>query len=889
MITGNEIRKSFLEHFVKQGHTVVKSSSLVPDKDPTLLFTNAGMVQFKNVFLGQQRLPYARAASSQKCLRISGKHNDLEAVGRDTYHHTFFEMLGNWSFGDYYKAEAIEWAWELLTREWGLPKDKLWATVYVDDDDAEKLWAKISGLPMERIRRFGEKDNFWEMGETGPCGPCSEIHLDRGPEACDKQGRAGHECRVNGDCARYIELWNLVFIQYNRHDDRSLSELPAKHVDTGMGLERITAVLQDVLSNYDTDLFQSVIRQIEDVVTHVGNRKKYGESDEADVSYRAIADHARAMSFLIADGLRPGNGQREYVLRRLIRRACRHARRLEVGMIDRLLVCACEGVIQALGDAYPELVAEQNTIQQVVREEVTRFHTTLMMGEPFLASAIHSIRQLGGLVLPGEVAFRLHDTYGYPLDMTEDILRDYGITVDREGFDKLMEDQRTRGREARLSQTLESASLIATGTVFPTCFIGYDRLCGESTVLAIYGNGEGKQEVVEGEEIDILTAETPFYGESGGQVGDRGRITTSRGDIAEVIDTQHPTPQLTAHRSRVKKGRIQMGDKVELSVDPRHRQRTMLNHSATHILHAVLRQELGPHVRQAGSLVAPDRLRFDFHHSGPIVDEKLAAIEDLVNQHIRADAGVTIDEMNYQDAIRAGALAFFGDKYGDRVRVVKIGEFSTELCGGTHVHASGEIGIFKLHSEGGVAAGVRRVEAFTGEGALELIASFEQRLKEIGALVRGGADDAVDKVKKLLEHQKELEKEIEKLRGQFEKDQIPELLVKKRSVDGANILISQVDGLDAKQLRDVADQVKEQLGSAVIVLASAGEANVNLVASVSKDLTKKFHAGNIIKELARLVGGGGGGRPDFAQAGGKEPGQIPAALKRAEELIQQAK
>jgi alanyl-tRNA synthetase len=894
MLTGNEIRKSFLDYFIKQGHTAVKSSSLVPDKDPTLLFTNAGMVQFKNVFLGQERLPYVRAASSQKCLRISGKHNDLEAVGRDTYHHTFFEMLGNWSFGDYYKAEAIEWAWELLTNEWGLPKDKLWATVYLDDDQAEKLWAKISGLPTERIRRFGEKDNFWEMGETGPCGPCSEIHLDRGPEACDRQAQPGHECRVNGDCARYIELWNLVFIQYNRHEDRRLSDLPAKHVDTGMGLERIAAVLQNVLSNYDTDLFQSVIRQIEDVVTHVGNRKKYGESHEADVSYRAIADHARAMSFLIADGLRPGNGQREYVLRRLIRRACRHARRLGVGMIDRLLLCACEGVIQTLGDAYPELVAEQNTIEQVVREEESRFHTTLMMGEPFLASAIHSVRQLGGLVLPGEVAFRLHDTYGYPLDMTEDILRDYGMTVDREGFNKLMEEQRTRGREARVvkldfSDQIDISDLASLNLQPSITFVGYDRLEVESRVRALISGGESKSEVVEGMNVDIYTAETPFYGESGGQVGDRGTITTARGDIVEVLDTQHPTPQLTAHRGRVKRGRVQIGDKVGLSVDSRHRQRTMLNHSATHILHSVLRRELGAHVRQAGSLVAPDRLRFDFHHTGAIPDEKLAAIEAKVNSYVREDAGVTIDEMNYQDAIRAGALAFFGDKYGDRVRVVKIGDFSTELCGGTHVKRSGQIGIFKLPFESGVAAGVRRVEAFTGEGALELITSYEQRLKEIGALVRGSADDAVDKVKKLLERQKELENEVEKLRGQFEKDLIPELLAKKQSLNGANILVSQIDGLDAKQLRDIADQLKEKLGSGIVVLASAGEANVNLVASVSKDLIQKYHAGNIIKELARMVGGGGGGRPDFAQAGGKEPGQIASALKRAEELIRQTK
>jgi len=878
MITGNEIRTSFLNYFTKHGHMVVKSSALVPEKDPTLLFTNAGMVQFKNVFLGQERLPYKRAASSQKCLRISGKHNDLEAVGRDTYHHTFFEMLGNWSFGDYYKAEAIEWAWELLTREWGLPKDRLWATVYLDDDEAEKLWAKISGLPMERIRRFGEKENFWEMGETGPCGPCSEIHLDRGPAACDKQNQAGHECRVNGDCARYIELWNLVFIQFNRHEDRGLSELSAKHVDTGMGLERITAVMQQVLSNYDIDYMRELTATTEKLTG-----RKYGADPVADISFRVIDDHARAVSFLLADGVMPSNEGRGYVLRRLLRRAARHGRL--IGLREPFLHKVATTVASVMGGAYPELRAEEQRICDVIRTEEDRFGETLDRGLVLLEDATAKLKAEKKKTLPGEVAFRLYDTFGFPLDLTEDILRGEDITVDQAGFETLMVEQRTRGREARDVASMQSKIQLDR----QVSFIGYDRLEGESPVLAIYGDGNGKPEAVEGEEIDILTAETPFYGESGGQVGDRGMIETPRGDILEVIDTQHPTPQLTAHRARVKKGRVQVGDRVRLTVDPKHRQMTMLNHSATHILHAVLRRELGSHVRQAGSLVAPDRLRFDFHHTGAIPDEKLAQIEAEVNGYIREDAGVSINEMNYQDAIGAGALAFFGDKYGDRVRVVKIGDFSTELCGGTHVERSGKIGLFKLPFESGVAAGVRRVEAFTGEGALALIQSYEQRLKEIGALVRGNSHDAVEKVKKLLERQKDLEKEIEKLRGQFEKDQTLELLEKKQVVNGANILVSRVDGLDAKQLRDVADQLKEKLGSGIVVLAGAGDATVNLVTSVSKDLTKKFHAGNIIKELARIVGGGGGGRPDFAQAGGKEPGQITAALKHAEEIIRQTK
>ena len=876
MITASEIRKSFLDYFVKQGHTVVKSSSLVPDKDPTLLFTNAGMVQFKNIFLGQERLPYVRAASSQKCLRISGKHNDLEAVGRDTYHHTLFEMLGNWSFGDYYKAEAIEWAWELLTKEWGLPKDKLYATVYKNDDDAEQLWFKISGLPRERVSRFGEKENFWEMGETGPCGPCSEIHLDRGPAACDRPAVAGHECRVNGDCARYIELWNLVFIQYNRAEDRSLSELPAKHVDTGMGLERITAVMQKVLSNYDIDSMRALTATTEKLTGKI-----YGVDPTADISYRVIDDHARAVSFLIADGVMPSNEGRGYVLRRLLRRAARHGRL--IGLKEPFLHEVAKTVAAVMGDAYPQLRNEEQRIRDVIRIEEERFGETLDRGLILLEDATAKLKAKNKKTLSGEIAFRLYDTYGFPLDLTEDILRGENIDVDQTGFEKLMAAQRARGREARETVSLESKIQLDR----QVCFIGYDRLQGESSVLGIFAGGASKSEAVQGDEIDLLTAETPFYGESGGQVGDRGVIRTTRGDLIEISDTQHPTPQLISHRGKVVKGRVQVGDKVELQVDGKHRRKTMLNHSATHILHAVLRRELGQHVRQAGSLVTPDRLRFDFNHTGAIADEKLALIEAQVNQHVREDAGVSIQELSYDDAIRQGALAFFGDKYGDRVRVVKIGDFSTELCGGTHIRASGEIGLFKLHFEGGVAAGVRRIEAFTGEGALDLIHGYELRLKEIGELLRSGADDAVDRVKKLLDRQKELEREIEKLRGQFDKDRIPDLLAKKQSVDGASVLISQVDGVDGKQLRDIADQLKEKLGSGVVVLASAGEANVNLVAAVSKDLTKKYHAGNIIKVLAGMVGGGGGGRPDFAQAGGKEPANIGAALKRAEELVRQ--
>ena len=878
MLTGNEIRKSFLDFFARQGHTVVKSSSLMPEKDPTLLFTNAGMVQFKNVFLGLERLPYARAASAQKCLRISGKHNDLEAVGRDTYHHTFFEMLGNWSFGDYYKEEAIGWAWELLTKEWGLPREKLWATIFRDDDEAERTWRKVAALPPERILRFGEKENFWEMAETGPCGPCSEIHIDRGAEACDRKKEKGHRCQVNGSCARFIELWNLVFIQYNRSEDGKLAELSAKHVDTGMGLERVAAVRQGVLSNYDVDFMRDLITATEGLAS-----KRYGADATVDVSFRVIADHARAVSFLIADGVAPGNEGRGYVLRRLLRRAARHGRLM--GLKGPFLHQMATTVVEVMGGAYAELRSEEGRIRAMIRAEEERFAETLDKGLALLEVALGELRRQKKRLLSGEVAFRLYDTYGFPLDLTEDILSTEGITVDQRGFERLMEEQRGRAREAREISQVD----LRIAPKQEIRFLGYDRLDAESRVIAIYAEGQGRKEIGEGTEADLITEATPFYGESGGQVGDRGVIKSARGDQLEVIDTQHPTPQLIIHKGRVKRGRFQVGDRVYLKVDAGHRQRTMLNHSATHILHSVLREELGAHVRQAGSLVAPDRLRFDFSHPGAIPPEKLEEIEKRVNERIRLDAEVRIEESSFDEAVRQGALAFFGEKYGDRVRVVRIGDFSAELCGGTHVHRSGEIGIFKLQSEGGVAAGTRRVEAVTGEGALDLIRRYEERLKEIGELVRANPDETVEKVKKLLLQQRELEKEVERLRGQFSKNQIPELLAKRQNINGINILITRVDGMDNKQLRETADQLKEQMGSGVVFLISAGETNVTMVSFVSKDLTSRYHAGNLIKEVAPIVGGGGGGRPDFAQAGGKEPSKIGAALKKAEEIIRQSK
>ena len=883
MTSGKAIRDSFLDFFKDKTHTVVQSSSLVPAQDPTLLFTNAGMVQFKNIFLGVEQASFKRAASAQKCLRISGKHNDLETVGRDTYHHTFFEMLGNWSFGDYYKEEAIAWAWELLTGVWGLPEDKLYATVFRNDDEAEELWQRITGLPAERVQRFDEKDNFWEMGDTGPCGPCSEIHLDRGPEACDHKGEAGHACAVNADCARYIELWNLVFIQYNRDAGGELHELPAKHVDTGMGLERITAVLQGVFSNYDVDLFRNIITATEELAG-----RTYGDSAEDDVSFRVIADHARAVNSLIADGVLPSNDGRGYVLRRLLRRAARHGRLL--GFEEPFLFRLVEPVAGVLGEAYPELRTEAERIVETIKAEEARFADTLDKGLVLLEDSLAKLRKNKGKSLPGDVAFRLYDTYGFPVDLTEDILRNEGIAVDHEGFERLMDQQRKRGRAAKaVSATFTGGlvgSLEAGVELRPSAFVGYDRLTHESQVTALSRGDEPAKEAQEGDDVELIVAETPFYAEAGGQVGDTGIIRTARGDTVEVLDTQHPTPEVSVHRGKVVGGRIAAGDDVELAVDGERRQRAMLNHSATHILHAVLREQLGATVRQAGSLVAPDRLRFDFTHDGPVDPEILERIERDVNERIRDNGGVSTEEMDYDDAIQAGAMAFFGDKYGDRVRVVRIGDFSTELCGGTHIHQAGDIGLFRLSAEGGVSAGVRRIEAVTGATAFDVMRAYDAVLAEITALLRSTNEDAVDKVRRLLERQKELERQLAELKGQLGQNRVPELLGKaQKNAAGASYIIEKVEGLDGRQLRDTVDQLRQQRPDAFVFLASPGEKNVMLAAGAGSDLDGRYHAGDIIKQVAPTVGGGGGGRPDFAQAGGKQPQKTDEALRLAREIV----
>ncbi len=877
-MTGDQIREGFLDFFRQRGHTVVPSAPLVPRNDPSLMFTNAGMVQFKQVFLGNETRPYRRAVDSQKCLRISGKHNDLEQVGRDTYHHTFFEMLGNWSFGDYYKREAIEWAWELLTGVWKLPKDRLYATVYTTDEEAASLWAERTDIGRDRTLRF-EAENFWELGETGPCGPCSEIHIDRGPEACDRRADPTHHCAVNAGCARYIELWNLVFIQHNRDEKGKLSDLPAKHVDTGMGFERIATVLQGVGDNYAVDVLRAIVHAAEELAD-----KRYGASARDDVSLRVIADHARAVTFLVADGILPSNEGRGYVLRRLLRRAARHGKLL--GLDRPFLHQVVSAVVGAMGCAYPEIAAQHARIAEVVKGEEERFAATLDRGLALLAGEVENARAAKARVLSGQVAFRLYDTYGFPLDLTEDILAGEGLAVDKDGFAREMDAQRERARGARRFADAEAAPEVIAGGGLRTRFVGDRIVEWESEILALLVDGqETRGPVRAGAQVDVVTAETPFYAESGGQVGDRGWLESASGAKVEVTDTQKIAPGVTAHRGVVREGALAAGDRVRLRIDSERREAARLNHSATHLLHAALRRRLGEHVKQAGSLVTPERLRFDFSHHKPVDDAALRDIEDETNAHIRANAEVSSEEMAYDDAIKAGALAFFGDKYGDRVTVVRMGDFSTELCGGTHVARTGDIGVLKIRGESGVAAGVRRLEAVSGEGALELIRGHEAVLREIGALLRAPGEEVAARLEKLLAQQRELEKRIAELQGKLAGGATRDVLTDARRVDGITVLATRVDGLDDKGLREMVDRVRDRMGSGVVVLGAVQGERAILLAGVTKDLTGRYHAGNIIKQLAPLVGGGGGGRPDFAQAGGKDPSRLDEALAAAYELL----
>ncbi|HYA33989.1 MAG TPA: alanine--tRNA ligase [Candidatus Binataceae bacterium] len=881
--TTARIRQSFLDFFRERDHAIVPSASLVPKGDPTLLFTNAGMVPFKDYFLGVRTAPYKRVADCQKCLRISGKHNDLEAVGRDTYHHTFFEMLGNWSFGDYYKHEAIQWHWELVNGVWGIDASRLWATVYKDDNEAEQAWLDFKFLPRERVLRFGEKDNFWEMGETGPCGPCSEIHIDRGVEACDGKPHLGQACAVNVDgCSRFIELGNLVFIQYNRDNSGALTPLPMKHVDTGTGLDRVASVLQTFerksprpLGNYDTDLFQTIIRKIEEAARKFGAEERYGKSETIDISFRAIADHARTIAFLAAEGIFPGNSDREYVMRRIVRRAARHGRYL--GIHRPFLAMAVEGVNESMGDAYPELREHAKRTADVVGQEEERFGETLDRGLELIDAERKRLKDSGKHTLAGEVAFKLYDTYGFPLDLTEDVLRSDAIDVDTAGFERLMEEQRERARAARKDSSLGPELIL--GAELKSRFVGYRATEGASEILAVSATG--------GNSIAIVVAETPFYPEGGGQVGDRGVIESGSGSILEITDTRKADGAIV-HVGRILHGDARdfaKGAHVRLKVDAARREATMLNHSATHILHYALRDILGTHVHQAGSLVEPAHLRFDFHHTGKISESDLRTIEDEVNARIRENAPVTTEEMAYDDAIKAGALAFFGDKYGDRVRVVKMGDFSVELCGGTHVDNTGRIGLLKLDSESGIAAGVRRVEAMTGRGALDAIREREKILGEIASHLGARDTQAIERLEKLLAREKELEKKLRQLEqklasgGGGSAETVSD-------AGGVKIVTLAVEGVEAPALREIADRLRQKYKSCVVAIGSSIDSEkAALVVAVTPDLTARVKAGDIVKRIAPIIGGSGGGRPDFAQAGGKEPSKLGQALDRVRTVI----
>jgi len=871
MHSSADLRTAFLEYFRQHGHEVVPSSSLVPGNDATLLFTNAGMVQFKDVFLGQDERSYTRAASSQRCVRAGGKHNDLENVGYTARHHTFFEMLGNFSFGDYFKREAIGYAWEFLTGTLKLPAERLWVTVYADDDEAADIWLKEIGVDVSRFTRIGDKpggkpyesDNFWSMGDTGPCGPCTEIFYDHGPEI-----PGGPPGSPDEDADRYIEIWNLVFMQYNRDGAGKLTPLPKPSVDTGMGLERLAAVMQGVHSNYDIDLFQNLIKATAALT---------GCDDLGQASLKVIADHIRSCSFLITDGVLPSNEGRGYVLRRIIRRAIRHGHKLgtDEPFFHKLVAVLAED----MGAAYPELAKAQDQVERVLRQEEERFAETLDQGMRILEEAI---TKLQGTVIPGEVVFRLYDTYGFPADLTADVARERGLTLDMAGFEQAMEQQRERARAASQFGVDYGQRLELHGE---TEFTGYDRLADRGQVVALARGAEPAAALEAGEEGAVVLDRTPFYAESGGQVGDQG-VLEGDGCRFEVQDTQKQGGAFL-HVGRVISGRLTVGTELAAQVDVEKRQATVLNHSATHLLHAALRQVLGEHVTQKGSLVSPDRLRFDFSHFEAVTRPQLRVIEDMVNAQIRVNADAETRVMNYDDAVGAGAMALFGEKYGDSVRVLRIGDFSTELCGGTHVRRAGDIGLFKIVSEGGVAAGVRRIEAVTGAQALDYIEQTESELQSVAELVKGGRDTAEDKVRQLVERSRKLEKELEQLKSKLASSAGSELASQAVEVGGIQVLAARLDGADPKGLRDTVDQLKNKLGAAAVVLAAVNGDKVSLVAGVTKAESARVKAGELVNMVATQVGGKGGGRPDMAQAGGNDPSGLDQALAGVSEWVRE--
>ena len=864
----NEIRSSFLEYFRSKGHTVVPSSSLVPANDPTLLFVNSGMVQFKDVFLGKEKRPYVRATSSQRSVRAGGKHNDLENVGYTARHHTFFEMLGNFSFGDYFKQDAIQFAWELLTKVYKLDPKRLWATVYHTDDEAYDLWTRMVGLPAERVVRIGDKgqkylsDNFWQMADTGPCGPCSEIFYDHGPGV-----PGGPPGSPDADGDRYIEVWNLVFMQFNRDERGELHPLPKPSVDTGMGLERIAAVLQGRHSNYEIDLFQDLIRAA---------ARETGQKELANPSLNVIADHIRACSFLIVDGVIPGNEGRGYVLRRIIRRAIRHGYKL--GQHKPFFHRIVEDLDRAMGEAYPELRTAKQRVAEVLKQEEERFAETLENGMGVLESALAS----GEKLLDGDTVFKLYDTYGFPVDLTADIGRERGVRIDMAGFEAAMEQQRERARAA--SRFSAASTLDYTGN--KTEFHGYDTLALKAKVIALYREGAQVGELQAGDVGVVVLDRTPFYAESGGQVGDCGELAAPSGTFA-VDDTQKVQAEVSGHHGRQRTGVLRVGDEVSAQVDTVSRHRSMWNHSATHLMHAALRRVLGKHVEQKGSLVDAQRTRFDFSHGKPVTEEEIRKIEALVNAAVQKNYDVTARIMKYDEAIRAGALAFFGDKYGDEVRVLTMGDFSTELCGGTHVRRTGDIGFFKIVSESGVAAGIRRIEAVTGEGALAWVQQQEAKLSEAAGVLRAPVSEVTTKLAQVLDNVKNLERELGRLKSKLASSQGEDLAAQAVDVKGAKVLAATLDGADAKSLRETMDKLKDRLKSAAIVLGAVHDGKVSLIAGVTSDLTARVKAGELVNYVAQQVGGKGGGRPDMAQAGGSEPAKLPHALESVKNWVEQ--
>jgi len=875
MITGNEIRARFLKYFEERGHTAVSSSSLVPHNDPTLLFTNAGMNQFKDCFLGDEKRAYVRATTSQKCVRAGGKHNDLENVGRTARHHTFFEMLGNFSFGDYFKKEAIAFAWEFLTKEMKLDTERLYVSVYTDDDEAANIWHHQEGVPRERIFRF-EEDNFWSMGDTGPCGPCSEIFFDNGPEVgCDSP-----DCTVGCDCDRYMEIWNNVFMQYDRQADGELIPLPKPAVDTGMGLERLATVMQKVQSNYDTDLLRDIIAYIEKL-----SGKTYGDNNENDVSMRVMADHSRATAFLIADGVLPSNEGRGYVLRRIMRRAMRHAKML--GFEDPVLYKTAIYVLDFMAKAYPTEAGRKDFVAKVVQNEEERFIATLGNGLRILQDEIAQLKNAGETIIPGETVFKLYDTYGFPVDLTADIVEKDGYSLDESGFETCMEAQRAKAREHWKGSGEEAVSAIYKQLVeqgINSTFSGYDQLEEQSKVLALIKEGQLVDEAVCGETVEMICAATPCYGESGGQVGDTGVICTEEASL-RIINTKKPLDNLFSHVCEVVTGSLQKGATASIKVDAERRQRIVLNHTATHLLQAALQKILGNHIKQAGSLVQPDRLRFDFTHFSPVTPSEIIQIEEEVNAQIRVNAGVNSEVMAADAAQEAGAMALFGEKYGDEVRVISVGDYSKELCGGTHAKAAGDIGLFRIVSEAGIAAGVRRIEAVTGEGALAQVHQQQQTLQRLAGLVKSDPSQLETRLQKLLDQQKELEKEVEQLQAKANADKSGELINQAQDVDGVKLLAVKVDGVDGKGLREFADQLRDSIGSGVLVLVAENGGKVALLVAVTKDLLDRVKAGVLIKPLAEIVGGRGGGKPELAQAGGSDTAKIEALLQAAPEQL----